>query len=118
MEKYWQVAKNTWEEMVSYRLNFAVWRLRVVLQFITIYFLWTSLIPCKASLFGYTQSLMVTYILGIAFLTSFVLASRTQEIGDNINNGELSFFLIKPMNYFLYWFARDIGDKLMNMAFS
>lgn len=39
-------------------------------------------------------------------------------IGEEINNGNLSNFLIRPLNYFLYWFSKDIGDKAMNIVFS
>ncbi|MDP2649602.1 MAG: ABC-2 family transporter protein [bacterium] len=118
MKKYFQVIRNTWLEMTTYRLNFVMWRIRVVLQILTMYFLWLALIPANMTLFGYSQSLMLTYILGTSLITSIVFSSRTQEIGENINSGDLSIFLIRPINYFYYWFSRDIGDKLMNTLFS
>lgn len=104
--------------MLTYRLSFVMWRLRNVLQLLTIYFLWSSLITSRQTLFGYSQSLMLTYIIGTSFLSAIVLSTRTHEIGENINSGDLSSFLIRPMNYFGYWFAKDVGDKLMNISFS
>lgn len=118
MRKYFKIAKNTWNETVSYRLNFVMWRVRVVLQIITLYFLWLSILPKDASFLGYNQSLMLTYILGTSLISAFVLASRSSEVGDEINRGNLSNFLIKPVNYLLYQFSRDIGDKAMNILFS
>lgn len=118
MKKYWQVVKNTWEETTVYRLNFIMWRVRTVLQILTMYFLWLSLMPQDKVLFGYTQSLMLTYILGTSLISSIILSSRTIGIGDEINSGNLSNFLIRPINYFLYWFAKDVGDKALNIAFS
>lgn len=118
MEKYLLVIRNTWDEMVTYRLNFTMWRVRTVLQLLTTYFLWSVLIPQNGQLFGYTHSQMLTYVLGTAFVSAIVFSTRTQEIGDNINSGDLSIFLIRPINYFGYWFARDIGDKAMNITFS
>ncbi|MBI2327292.1 ABC-2 family transporter protein [Candidatus Curtissbacteria bacterium] len=118
MNKYFQVAKNTWDETVSYRLNFVMWRIRVVLQIITLYFLWLSILPKDTTFLGYNQSLMLTYILGTSLLAAFVLSSRSYSVGDEINQGNLSNFLIKPINYFLYHFARDVGDKSMNIVFS
>ncbi len=115
---YFKVFSNTWGEVLSYRLNFVMWRFRVVLQLLTMFFLWQALIPPDGSLFGYTQSQMLTYILGTSLLTSIVLATRTAEIGDQINNGTLSNFLIRPISYMKYWFARDLGDKAMNLSFS
>lgn len=118
LKKYWLVAKNTWTEATTYRLNFVMWRLRVILQLLTMYYLWLVILPQGQTLFGYDQSSMLTYILGTSLISAFVIASRTYSVGDEINQGNLSNFLIKPINYFLYHFSRDIGDKAMNISFS
>ncbi|MBP7832824.1 MAG: ABC-2 family transporter protein [Candidatus Levybacteria bacterium] len=118
MHTYFRVFANTWGETLSYRLNFVMWRLRTVLQLLTMFFLWSTLIPANGSLFGYSQSQMLTYILGTSLISSIVIATRTSEIGDQINNGDLSNFLLKPVSYLKYWFARDLGDKGMNLVFS
>jgi ABC-2 type transport system permease protein len=116
--KYFRVFANTWEETLSYRFNFVMWRFRVVLQLLTMFFLWNALIPKNSTLFGYSQPQILTYILGTSLMTSIVIATRTAEIGDQINNGTLSNFLIRPISYMKYWFARDLGDKAMNLVFS
>ncbi len=117
MEKYFLVLKNTWTEMTTYRLNFVMWRVRNVLQFLTIYLLWRALSNGQ-TIFGYDQSSILTYILLVSLMQALVLATRTQEVGENINSGDLSIFLIKPWSYFKYWFFRDMGDKAMNFIFS
>ncbi|MBI2032684.1 MAG: ABC-2 family transporter protein [Candidatus Levybacteria bacterium] len=118
MKKYFWVAKNTWEETLTYRFNFLMWRIRTVVLLLSVYFLWHSVIPEGSRLFGYTQNMMLTYILLTSITNAFVISTRTHEIGDEINSGDLSNFLIKPINYFLYWFWKDIGDKAMNIVFS
>lgn len=115
---YWQVAKNTWDEMVTYRVNFLIWRLRTVLQVLTVYYLWLVLIPPGSDFLGYSQTQMLTYVLGTTLISSIVFSTRTHEIGDNINSGDLSIFLIRPVDYFLYWFVRDIADKGFNLMFA
>ena len=115
---YLRVAKNTWEETVAYRLNFVMWRVRTVLQILTLYFLWLSIMPKEGVFFGYTQTLMLTYILGTSLFSSIILSTRSHEIGEQINKGDLSNFLIRPINYFFYWFARDLGDKAVNILFA
>lgn len=115
---YLVVVRNTWEETLAYRLNFVMWRVRTVLQLLTVYFLWLAIMPSQGTLLGYTKSLMLTYILGTSLFSSIILSTRSHEIGDQINKGDLSNFLIRPINYFLYWFARDLGDKGMNIMFS
>lgn len=100
-----------------YRVNFLMWRIRTVLQLLTVYFLWSILIPTNSSFLGYSHSEILTYLLGTTIVASIVFSTRTHEIGDNINSGDLSTFLLKPINYFLYWFARDFADKGFNLFF-
>lgn len=40
------------------------------------------------------------------------------DIGDVINKGDLSNFLLRPFHFFHYYIARDIGDKLLNFTFA
>lgn len=117
-KKYLLVVKNMWDQSVSYRLNFVMWRFRQVLQLLTIYFLWTAILPPGKLFNEYTQSLMLTYIFGTSLVNSIVLSSRIWEVADEINSGLLSNLLLRPMNYFVYWFAKNLGDKALNIAFS
>lgn len=118
MKKYLAVIKNTWGEIVIYRLNFVMWRLRTILQLLTLYFFWLAIMPQKGMFLGYTQELMLTYILGTSLIQSLVLSSRSSAVGDEINSGNLSNLLLRPINYFLYWFAKDIADKAVNISLS
>lgn len=117
MQKYYLVAKNTWDEILSYRVNFTLWRIRTVVAILISYFLWSSVIPQNGNLFGYTREMMISYILIGPILYSIIFATRTHEISENINSGDLSLWLVKPFGYFKFWFARDMGDKAMNLAF-
>lgn len=115
---YLLVAKHTWDEYVAYRLNFAMWRVRSVLQLLTTYFLWFVVMPSSGTLLGYTRSSMLTYVVLSDLFSSIVLSSLTGEVGSEINSGDLSNYLLKPINYFAYWFFRDMGDKAMNISFA
>jgi ABC-2 type transport system permease protein len=118
MKKYWQVLRSTWDEMTTYRFNFLMWRVRNVVQLLTVYFLWLTVTPQNGTLFGYSREMILTYILLGLLFGSIVLSTRTQEIGENIDNGDVANFLVKPFHFFRYWFARDIGDKLFNISFA
>lgn len=118
MKKYICVMRNTWEEILTYRLSFTMWRVRTNVLLLSIYFLWFSVLPKNATLFGYNQSTMLTYILGTSIILAIVSSTRTYEIGEEINQGNLTNDLLKPINYFSYKFARELGDKAMNISFS
>lgn len=118
MRKYFVAARNVWDSMLVYRLNFTMWRVRNVLLILSTYYLWLVIVPVNKPFLGYTQSLMLTYVLGAAFISSIVLTSKSFGVGDEINNGDLSIFLIRPINFFYYVFAKDMGDKAMNISFA
>lgn len=115
--KYLQVAKNTISEMVAYRISFVLYRARNILQFLTSYYLWIAILPAGKSFAGYDAKMMLTYIFGTSLVSTFVMSSRSQAIGEEINEGTLSMYLLRPMNYFSFWFSRDMGDKAMNALF-
>lgn len=122
MKLYLQIIKNTWAEYMMYRLNFIMWRVRMVLQVLIVYFLWLAIYASqpgeKALLFGYSQDVMLTYILFTSIMRTLVFSTTTMNIGDVINQGNLSNFLVRPLNFFSYYFARDIGDKALNFVFA
>jgi ABC-2 type transport system permease protein len=121
MKKYWLLIKNTWDERVMYRLSFFLWRMRMVIRLLITFFLWSAIFSHVSSgeqLFGYTQAQMLTYVLAGYLINNFVFATRTLEIGADINEGRLTTILIRPLNYFSYLISRDIGDKLLNVSFT
>lgn len=118
MRKYWQVIKITFEEYFVYRLNFLLWRFRSLVQLLVLYFLWQAAIPEGQVIFGYDQAKILTYILGTSIIRSFVLSSRSVDAAGEIASGDLSNFLLKPISYLKYWFAKDVTDKILNLFFS
>jgi ABC-2 type transport system permease protein len=114
MKKYFQIIKGTWAEHMEYRLNFVLWRVRMVMQLLVAYFLWSAIFTNKQQLFGYTQSMMLTYVLFVNVVRTIVGGTRTQDIGVMIQSGELSNYLIRPLNFFRFAISRDVGDKTLN----
>lgn len=118
MEKYFQIAKNTWDESLAYRTSFILYRTRGFLQLLITYFVWQYVTTQQGYFFGYTQSTMLTYILIGSFVSNIIFATRTTSIASEINEGILTNFLIRPFSYQLYHFSRDFGDKAMNLVFT
>lgn len=116
MRKYWLIIRNTWDEALVYRLNFVLWRVRVVIRFLITYFLWFSIYSGGQLFFGYTREMMLTYVLMVYLVSNFVFATRTQDIGSEINEGKLTNYLLKPFNYFINLAARDMSDKILNFG--
>ena len=117
MKKYLAVFKTHWQSSFVYRLNFIMWRIRTVLQFFAVYFLWVAIFTNQTTVFGYTRSVMLTYIIGTAILRSFVFSSRSASVGAEIGSGDLNNYLTRPISYLKNWLARDLADKLLNILF-
>lgn len=118
ISKYIAATKLTWSSGFMYRLNFVMWRVRMFIQLIAVYFLWATITQRNSTPFGYEQSILITYILGTSFMRAFVFSSRSIDAQSEIAGGDLSNYLVKPINYFGYWFSRDLADKLLNIIFS
>src|SRR3989344_5085695 len=118
MIKYFFVTKNTIAEFFAYRLNFFLWRLRVIVSVLITYFLWNAVFTGTDRLFNYESTEMFTYIILLTFVTSLTLSTQTHRVAEEINNGSLSNFLVKPISYIRYNFFRDIGDKAINTVCS
>jgi ABC-2 type transport system permease protein len=115
MKTYIQIIRLTWEEMMEYRLNFIMWRVRFVMQRLVVYFLWWALFASRETFFDYTQSTILTYILLSGIVATFVTGTRVYGVGELITRGDLSNTLIKPINFFSVYAARDTADKLLNL---
>lgn len=118
MNKYFQLIKISWENGLVYRLNFLMWRVRLILGLLTAYFLWKAVFTNQQTIFGYSESAMITYILVASLLQSLVLATRSIDLAGIINSGDLSNILAKPISNFWYWFSRDAADKILNLVFA
>lgn len=90
----------------------------MVLRLLTIYFLWSAILRARVEVFGYDQRQILTYILLSQVLSATVFSTRTHEVGSQINQGDLSNFLLKPLNYSTFWWARDAADKFLNTMFA
>lgn len=117
MNKYFEVFKITWQGLLIYRVNFALWRVRTVLQLLLVYFIWWSVFQSQTQVFGYTTSAILTYILVAALIRAVVSGTKVTDLIDSINTGSVVNFLIKPLGFIRYYLVRDVADKLFNIGF-
>ncbi|MBI3109758.1 ABC-2 family transporter protein [Candidatus Daviesbacteria bacterium] len=117
INKYLAVFKISWEQGLVYRLNFLLWRVRSALQLLLVYFIWWTVFQSNISVFNYSQAQILTYIIVSALIRAIILSSRVIDVAGQINEGSIVNFLVKPLGFIKYYFARDLADKLLNIAF-
>ncbi len=119
MKKYFQIFKVSFEQEFSYKLNFIMWRVRNILQIVLTFFLWSSVFENPdTQVFGYNREKILTYVFGILILRAIVYSAKAFDVAVEISNGDISNFLLKPINYFKYWATRDVASKALNLGFS
>lgn len=117
-QKYWTVIAMSWSNGFAYPVSFWMWRVRQIMSIVIAISLWESIFRSTSQVFGYNQSQMLTYIFVSNIVGFLVLSSRTIEVPNIIHNGDLSLYLIRPVQFFVYWFSRDLADKFQNVIFA
>lgn len=118
MAAYLQIFKTTIKEYAAYRLNFVLWRLRMLLNMLFSFFLWSAVFDTRSSFGSYGKTGMISYVLYVSLISTFVMGSRTAEIAYDIQNGTIINMLLKPVDFFRFYLARDLADKTMNIFFA
>jgi ABC-2 type transport system permease protein len=117
MGKYFRIAINTLQEYFIYRVNFFFWRLQVLITFVMFFSLWSAVSSGKTNMGVYSIPQLYSYFVIGYIIRALVFTTRTADIGGDIQNGNLSTLLIKPIGTIKYYFSRDIVDKFFNMFF-
>jgi len=119
MKKYVAIFAVSWENEFVYRLNFVLWRFRNVVRLLLTFFLWKGLLTSNSNVFGYSKSEMFAYVFLVLLVQSLVLSAPSADnVGGEISSGDLSNYLVKPIDYLKYWFTRDLSSKILNLVFA
>ena len=105
------------QEYSVYRLNFFFWRTRMFVRLLISLFVWKAVFAGQGMVGAYSGSTMVAYLLLVHVVGALVQSSRVDMVGDQINSGELSNFLVKPVSFFSEVIGREVADKLVNLLF-
>lgn len=117
MKKYWQIFKISCQNALVYRFSFMMWQVRSLLSFLTAYIFWLAVFIQYNQIGSYSRQEMLAYILVAAFLRHLVLWTDSFRACVEIANGDLNNYLLKPLNYFGNWLARDWSNKSLNLIF-
>ena len=119
MRKYLQVMKMSWQEAIMYKANFFitsvvdVFRILAEVAFWGIYFEATG----KRTIAGYDFSTMITYyILMFLIRTLMNTGNIGTKVAEDIKLGKLSQYLIKPINYFGYYYLKELSRKSLEIG--
>ena len=106
------------QSAMEYRINFILSILSAVFPIIMQYYLWTAIFSSShaSTVYGYTYSEMIMYTVLAALVSKLVATGFEWEISDDIKNGGLNKYIIKPIGYFPYRVCCFLGQKTLHMG--
>jgi ABC-2 type transport system permease protein len=86
-----------------YRWNFAVRSVFWLFHLVVVFILWGAVFSGRAAIGGFSFAQTLTYFVVIFVLQFFIGAfNEDYQISEDIRNGLINQFLLKPINYFAY----------------
>ncbi len=121
MKPYYKYAKSFAlgaQSAMEYRADFLLGMVSAIWPIFIQFFLWTSIYggSGQQSLFGYTFAQMIAYTVMANIVQRLTRTGFEYEMNDDIKNGGLDKFIIRPVGYFQYRMATFVGGKLSQFA--
>ena len=116
-EKYRQAFLVGLQSNLVYRWNFAVRGFFSLFHLSAVFILWSAAFAGKTELRGFGLDRTITYFVTLLVLQFFISAfNEDYQISEEIRNGLINQFLLKPVNYFLYRFSIFVAARLVSGA--
>lgn len=102
-----------WSTQLSYRLNFIVGRLREFVVYGAMLLLYSALPQGSGS---YSQSDLLTYTLISSLFGSAIFIYIMTSIANEIAEGNLTNYLLRPINYFGFWISQSLAARVLTFG--
>jgi ABC-2 type transport system permease protein len=102
---------------IVYRWNFAVRGFFSLFHLSVVFILWGAVFASSPTIGGFTIGPTLTYFVMLLVLQFFIGAfNEDYQISEEIRNGLINQFLLKPINYFAYRFSIFLSARLVSGA--
>jgi len=118
MKKYAVAYGIALQQVLQRRATLLMDRVGGVALIVSLYFFWRTLLQGKSQFLGYTGAQMLSYVLAMNVLRSFVFTGRGWELVQEISSGRISSYLVRPVSYQGYTLALDLAQKSVHLAAS
>lgn len=98
---------------MEYRTNFLLSLISVIFPVTIQYFLWTAVFKASSQnvVYGYNYHQMIAYTISSAVIAKFTAGGFEWEVADDVKNGGLSKFIVRPIGYIRYRISCFLGTK-------
>lgn len=117
LEKYRHAFLVGLQSNIVYRWNFAVRGFFSLFHLTVVFILWGAAFAASPTIGGYGLGQTLTYFVILLVLQFFIGAfNEDYQISEEIRNGLINQFLLKPINYFAYRFSIYVAARLVSGA--
>jgi ABC-2 type transport system permease protein len=115
--KYRQAFLVGLQSNIVYRWNFAVRGFFSLFHLAVVFILWGAAFAGTGEIGGFDLRQTLTYFVTLLVLQFFISAfNEDYQISEEIRNGLINQFLLKPINYFLYRFSIFVAARMVSGA--
>jgi ABC-2 type transport system permease protein len=115
LAKYRHVFLVGLQSNLVYRWNFGIRAAFSFVHLAFVFILWGAAFPGQTEIGGFNLAQTITYFVALLLLQFFISAfSEDYQISEEIRNGLINQFLLKPVNYFVYRFTIFIAARLVS----
>ena len=115
--KYHQAFLVGLQSNIVYRWNFVVRGFFSLFHLAVVFILWGAAFAGADHIGGFDLRQTLTYFITLLVLQFFISAfNEDYQISEEIRNGLINQFLLKPINYFLYRFSIFLAARLVSGA--
>ena len=104
-----------WQRSVEYRVDFFVHLIRGLIGLMVMLLIFRSVFTQQPNFLGYSFSSMFTYLIMARVFHFTGRGNTARDIAQEIKEGQLSVYLLKPISYLRYWLSVFCADRLFEM---
>jgi ABC-2 type transport system permease protein len=113
--KYRHVFNVGLQSNIVYRWNFAMRAAFSLVHITFVFVLWRAAYLGQETIGGFSLDQTLTYFISLLVLQFFIGAfNEDYQISEEIRNGLINQFLLKPINYFVYRFTIFVSARLVS----
>src|SRR5262245_60194739 len=117
LNKYRQAFLVGLQSNIVYRWNFAGRVFVSLFHLAVVFILWGAAFAGASTIGGFDLRQTLTYFVTLLVLQFFISAfNEDYQISEEIRNGLINQFLLKPINYFLYRFSIFVAARMVSGA--
>ena len=113
---YWLRFKTEWQSYLEYRADIFIYALSSIVTPIIGLAVWISVANTGVNL-AYSKADLVTYFLLVMFINNITAVWGSYFVGEKINNGGFSMYLLKPISIMGEYAINNLVEKLQKLLF-